>query len=279
MLQAGSARCGQSQVIFDTPHGALSLRSADMRGGIYGRARDTAAWHVGQWENPSGDLPDFTGGRAANASLSVTIAPGGDAIAIHQSGRTLVCGEGTVREFDGLIGTNARGNDPGLPAAERIDLRRGSLADYASLRQQVSLGVKAAALIATPQSCPVAKAVSVLCVVFTNQTRATSLFLQTILFAFNTRPHAVWWARGQHNGRFGYNLLVPDAAELRPGGPSRRFDIDILPDIRRLLAHAPNGLDPDLRDWHVSGAYFGNAVYGGVEVATAWSGYRLVADF
>jgi hypothetical protein len=273
-----SARSAGLQTAIAGPAAILSIHPVQQSGLLYGRSRDQAEWHVSQWNNPSGNLPDFQNGSTSNNSLAVIIrsAPIGS-VTIAQNGKMLACttAKGTPIEFDGLIGTNTSKNNQRLPSAERAISDKVSLASYTALVQEINLNILAASILSAPPRCPVSKAVAIVSVVLSNQTIQSTLFLQIILGSVNTSPRAVWWARGKPNGRFGYNFPAEQGTESTRIGEERQFRIDLLSMLRNLIENNNVGMDPDLRHWVISGAYFGNAIYGDVKFVTTWSGYQL----
>lgn len=269
------ARC---EPVFDPPAEKLSIHPLEQHGELYGAARDAAAWHVAQWNNPGGEVVDFKDGRAANDGLTVEVDHGAEPhFKISQNGEQLRCeGNGTPLEFDGFIGTNTKANNPGLPSAEHGDMRSVPLSKLGSLTQEIGLKLNQAAL-AGNSHCAVSKSLSIVCVVFTNKISKQVFFYQISLYGFNLTPKSFWWARGRPNGRFGYNQVTDIAARPWAVGDSRKLKLDILPAVQNLITTSGVGIDPNLDDWFLSAAYFGNTLYGQVRLETEWSGYSLQA--
>ncbi len=274
-LAASAARC---EPVFDPPGERLSIHPLDQRGELYGAAREQAAWHVAQWNNPSGALADFRAGRAANDSMVVAIDGGAEPhFRIAQNGEQLRCeGNGAPLEFDGFIGTNTRGNNPGLPTAEHGDVPAIPLSKLGSLTQEMGLKLNQANLVGNSR-CAVSKSLSIVCAVFTNRDAKQVFFYQIALYGFNVNPKSFWWARGRPNGRFGFNQVTDVAAKPWAVGDSRKLKLDILPAVRSLITTSGVGIDPNLDHWSLSAAYFGNTLYGQVSLDTEWSSYRLEA--
>lgn len=272
---ASAARC---EAVFDPPGELLSIHPLAQRGELYGAARERASWHLSQWNNPGGDIADFRDGRAASDGLVVEIGQGAEPhFRIAQDGGRLGCeGNGSPLEFDGFIGTNTRANNPNLPSAEHGDMRTVPLSRLSSLTQEIDLKLDRAELVGSTR-CPVSKSLSVVSVVFTNREAKQVFFYQVALYAFNVSPKSFWWAKGRPNGRFGFNEVTDIAATAWPVGESRKLKRDILPAIRALISTSGVGIDPNLDNWVVSGAYFGNTLYGQVRLETEWSAYRLDA--
>ena len=269
------------QPVFSSPGVQLSIKPVGGSTETYGRARGSATWHVAQWDNPSGNIRDFAGNVAANDSMTVrSDAAGHPGITIQQTGQLLRCEvNGAPLEFDGLIGTNTAGNDSGLPTAELGETSRRPLARYGVLRQHIELRLVSAELLRKPEPCPVSKAVSLVTLVATNTQMRSTLFVQFILYAFNSAVRDGWWAVGRRNGRYGFNYVLPPAKTAWSPGEARQFDFDMVPIIEPLITQNTVGMDQDLDHWIITGAYFGNAIYGDVALTTSWSDYRLGADF
>lgn len=272
------ASAGRCEPVFDPPGERLSIHPLEQRGEMYGAARDAAAWHVSQWNNPSGALADFKAGQAANGSMVVAIDRGTEPrFRIEQNGEQLRCEQnGAPLEFDGFIGTNTLSNNPGLPSAEHGDMRSIPLSKLGSLTQEINLKLNQANLVGSSR-CAVSKSLSIVCVVFTNKQAKQSFFYQIALYGFNVIPKSFWWAKGRPNGRFGYNQITEVAANPWAVGESRGLKRDILPAVRSLITTAGVGIDPNLDNWFLSAAYFGNTLYGQVSLQTEWSSYRLEA--
>jgi hypothetical protein len=83
--------------------------------------------------------------------------------------------------------------------------------------------------------------------------------------------------KGPPNGRFGFNQLTDIAAKPWAVGDSRKLKLDILPAVQSLITTSGVGIDPNLDNWFLSAAYFGNTLYGQVRLDTEWSSYRLDA--
>ena len=269
------ARC---EPVFDPPGEALSIHPLAQHGELYGAARDAAAWHVAQWNNPGGDVGDFKDGRAANDGLAVEIDRGAEPhFKILQNGAQLRCEQnGTPLEFDGFIGSNTKANNPNLPSAEHGDMRSVPLSRLGSLTQQISLKLNQADLVGGAP-CAFSKSLSIVCVVFTNKQSKQVFFYQIALYGFNVSPKSFWWAKGRPNGRFGFNQVTDIAAGPWAVGDSRKLKLDILPAVERLITTSGVGIDPNQDNWFLSAAYFGNTLYGQVRLETEWSSYSLEA--
>ena len=270
-----AARC---EPVFDPPGEVLSIHPLAQHGELYGAARGAAAWHVAQWNNPGGDVGDFKDGRAANDGFAVEIDGGAEPrFKILQSGEQLRCDEnGRPLEFDGFIGSNTRDNNPGLPSAEHGEMRSVPLSKLGSLTQEISLKVNQANLISS-SGCAFSKSLSIVTVVFTNKQAKQAFFYQIVVYGFNLDPKSFWWAKGRPNGRYGFNQVTDLAAKPWAVGDNRKLKLDILPAVQSLIAASGVGIDPNLDNWFLSAAYFGNTLYGQVRLETEWSSYRLEA--
>jgi hypothetical protein len=273
-ITANAARC---EPVFDPPGETLSIHPLAQHGELYGTARDSAAWHVAQWNNPGGDVADFKDGRAVNDGLSIEIDHGAEPhFKISQNGEQLRCEEnGNPLEFDGFLGSNTKANNPNLPSAEHGDMRSVPLSKLGSLTQEISLKLNQAGLVGS--RCAVSKSLSLVCVVFTNKQSKQTFFYQISLYGFNLNPKSFWWAKGRPNGRYGFNQVTDVAAKPWAVGDSRKLKLDILPAVQSLITSSGVGIDPNLDNWVLSAAYFGNTLYGQVRLETEWSSYRLEA--
>jgi hypothetical protein len=194
-LVGTAARC---EPVFDPPGERLSIHPLEQRGELYGAARDSAAWHVSQWNNPGGDVADFRDNRASNDGLVVEVDQGTPPhYKIVQNGEQLRCdGNGIPLEFDGFIGTNTKANNPGLPGAEHDGVIAVPLSRLGSLTQQIDLKLNQAALVGSPR-CAVSKSLSIVCVVFTNKISKQVFFYQISLYGFNLTTKSFWWTKGR----------------------------------------------------------------------------------
>lgn len=275
VITGAGARC---EPVFDPPGETLSIHPLAQHGQLYGAARDSAAWHVAQWNNPAGDIPDFTGGRAANDGLAVEIVHDTPPhFSISQDGGQLHCEEnGRPLEFDGFLGSNTKANNPNLPSAENGTIISVPLSKLGALTQEIQLKLNHANLVGG-SACGFSKSLSIVCVVFTNKQAKQVFFYQIVLYGFNVSPKSFWWARGKPNGRYGFNQVTDLAARPWQEGESRQLKLDILPAVENLIGASGVGIDPNLDNWVLSAAYFGNTLYGGVHLETEWSSYGLDA--
>ena len=262
--------------VFDPPSSQLSIQPPDPGHPLYGHDVAAARWHIAQWNNPDGGIPDLINGRSRNGSMAFATNSGPRiSYVITQDGGKLRCSDvGSITEFDGLIGTNTARNNPGTPSAEgHVPL---SLSRYLSLTQKISLTVQAAAFIKKPRQCLVSKAISFVCIVLNNTRRRSTFFYQVILASFGTAPRVVWWARGNRNSRYGYNDLATSFGQRAvSAGTWALYKFDALPRLRALIERNKVGMDPEIGDWYISGAYFGNAIWGDVRLSTEWADYAL----
>lgn len=263
----------QTRLIFEPPATALSIHSYAHDVPVYGQARNSAAWHVSQWNNPMGDVPDFLDGRTSNGALAIDVREAPLEFTITQNSKALRCEDGLgPREFDGLIGTNTKQNNPNSRSAKLRYNEEKTLDDFGELVQKISMRVGRAEVL--DNSCKTSKAVSLVAIVLDNTVNRSTLFLQIILYALNADPKEFWWAVGKNGNRFGYNFV---RYRVAADNAENRYSEDLLPKIIQLIKLNKVGMDPEPRNWKVSGAYFGNAVYGHVTLSTTWSQYSLEA--
>jgi hypothetical protein len=213
---------------------------------------------------------------AGNSSLTVREVSGEPIrFVIHQSGERLGCEKNRVPiEFDGFIGANTRANNPDSSSAER-PIVQTPLAGLTSLTQKLT--VKLDSIVTLRQTCEVTKAASIVCIVFSNKIAHQTFFLQVVVLGLGVGRQPFWWARGQKNGRYGYNLVADTAKTNWQPGQEKEISIDVLPNVMSLISSGSFGIDKNLDNWLISGAYFGNVVYGQIEIETEWSAYSLTA--
>jgi hypothetical protein len=93
----------------------------------------------------------------------------------------------------------------------------------------------------------------------------------------NNKPH--FWSAGvqtKPNGSlaFGMNDFLSSYTQPLINDANPHFiAVDILPRINEIISSGVYGLDTDLSHWKLSGMYYGQAIWGAVQLTTQWQGF------
>lgn len=285
---------------------------------LYAQTGPRPNWFIGQWQIAGGKLPAFrrmatpSGGTAfvsRNEAASVVIVQNGPEIGVtlSQNGPTQPCTTPTGRphEFDLFVNTGGPWVHPALASALSAPPQGGnapSLAQMARLDQHVSVHIAQPVPSGPGRGCKVNQGNVLTAVTLVNDDvqPAQVLFYQVSLHVVcggGATAHAAcernlsrpfqWWTgmEGRDTrGRvtklsFGFDQRLPGLGRpFLPAGGRQDVDIDLLPDLLRLIAAGAHGMDRDPAHWRVSGAYHGESVWGDVSLHTQWSDYRLTAQ-
>jgi hypothetical protein len=116
-------------------------------------------------------------------------------------------------------------------------------------------------------------------VTLSNNSASQTIFYQPSLYKYPTASHAFWFS---NTSPFGYQAVMGNYG-LSPLVPGVQTDftgknpIDVLPDIKAQITAATNGLDTNVNDWYVAGAYYGHAAWGDVNAETEFCCFKVVA--
>jgi hypothetical protein len=263
-------------------------------------------WFIGQWNIAGGVLPPFDRATTPDGADRFISHNRAAAVTIHQrasvtdyefvqDGSTQPCvtPAGRPHEFDLFANTvsSSLGAPPRLP----------SLADMTQLDQHISVRVIAEHSQGPGTRCNINQGNVLTAVTIANSDVQPPqvLFYQLSLHVFcgdgamqvacnrNLARAFYWWSGTEshdHLGRvelrsFGYDQRLPELGRpFIPVGPRQTLDINLLPELLRLVTSSGNGIDPNPAHWRVSGAYHGQNVWGDVRLSTEWGGYRLTAQ-
>jgi hypothetical protein len=253
----------------------------------YGASSPDANWVVGQWNIPD-NLPAFSGNTTSNQYAAVTLGQD-NSFTLSQDASTLPCnrlygsGRNLVDEFDILVQPVPTGFLSMLStpqARPRIPLDQLS-------NVTISGTVKVTQMQEADASCRATQGIVGIGVVATDPDTHQTFFYQVSFtvykdlgdgFAVNQAP-SNWFFQGSNiqNGdahQFGYGDRAWNSYSMAPlaAGQSESFSLNVLPVIKQLMAQqAGNGMDQNLDDWAVTGAYYGESAFGHVQVGSAWS--------
>jgi hypothetical protein len=313
LLFAASGTAAAADItIYAAPTG-FGLAAPEKGGGpspvdIYSTTAPHPDWFIGQWANASGRLPPFQpldaqgvpGFVSRDKAAGVTFV--GGRYTFFQNGPLQPCTTraGRPHEFDLFAGTAAARMNPILRNAEQAPAPALTLGAMRRLDQHVAVEV-IGETAGSGTRCKVNQGVVLTAVTLSNTIARPPqvLFYQLSLRLFcgegplmtacrNNRVHPSFWARGeaQHDAaghatvrEFGYDQRLPQLGRpFIPVGQRLSLDIDLLPDLLRIITAGENGLDRDPAHWRIGGAYHGQSVWGDVSLSTAWDSYRLTAS-
>jgi hypothetical protein len=284
---------------------------------LYARTGPRPNWFIGQWATAGGKLPPFERIAGPNGAVefvsrsraaSVSIAQHGAALSyvLSQNGPSQPCttAAGRPHEFDLFANTGGPQMNPALDSAVATATQGAkppTLAQMTRLDQHVVVEVAGAAATETGKHCKINQGNVLTAITLVNDRAKPTqvLFYQLSLYVVcggverascerNLSKPFFWWTDEDgrdHAGRvtvrsFGYDQRLPQLGRpLLRIGAHQTLDIDLLPDVLRLIAEGAHGIDTDAAHWRVSGAYHGQSVWGDVSMRTTWSDYRLTAEF
>lgn len=287
-LAAAPARA-EPQQVFAPPTGHWIVPS-DRSDRLYGAPDNSANWTVSQWNSPE-DLPPFHNGVSQNGSAGVIVGSDGS-YTLQQSGQALTCNKTydssmkDVHEFD-LFVSPIGSNRPSYRQAALGGPR--TLAALAHIYHRIS--VRPAVAEVLDNACPRTKSTLVTSVTLSDPSTHQTLFYQLRLGTKEATGEAwtltqpFWFARGEDprrakRGYFGYDDSISSfgAAPVALGVVST-YAVDLLPRLVALIREGDaNGLDQNLNDWSIKGAYFGQIIWGHIRVRTNWSKFSLAVD-
>jgi hypothetical protein len=264
-----------------------------------------APWRVAQWNAPHpleridrACLAGRRSYRSRSPSISFVVrthapcqsteledaaaAPAGDdaSFEVTQQGTGLRCEmNGIPFEFDAFFA-------PQPSAISKVALTRPIDATR-RLRHRITLIVDESHQGASGD-CKVNQNHAITSVVFTNRRRRQTLFYQLTLHQDGLREAGpFWWATGKSGmggwastkgeERYGFQDRLEKFGLREPErGERLQLDIDLLGRIRQIISEGGKyGMDQDLSDWFLTGAYFGQGLWGRGNLSTRWTGYRL----
>jgi hypothetical protein len=235
-----------------------------------------ARWRVSQWFSPEPDLPPFSDGRTGNRALRVTVepAPNGLQYTIHQSGQRMGCVlAGQPWEFDSFVAPITSPTPQAEAATKLSDLSSVNVGQMQRLTHRISL--EPIAYTPAGPSCEHNKAVFMTAIVLSNRRKGQTFFYQLHLANLDHAARPFWWALGK-NERYGFGDMLSTYGHLEAEvGKAASYEIDLAPRLKSLIKTAGHGMDADESNWHVSGTYHGQAIWGNVVASSRWSGFYL----
>ncbi len=255
------------------PHGAPAH---------YGATAPQAAWVIAQWNIPGGKLsvfaPDGSGAfKADSTEAHVQVTPGAGTINFHQTGAVLPCSSsnGSPRESDLFF----------APAGSRL-VKLVPLEGLGGLQQQAVVTLQAAVLANAVCKVNLGYAVLAVTLVDRKVQPAQVFFYQLELSQLCQVPAGAPACPSAHSHMYYYGRKNPYGADDylplagRPylaSGETARLSINLLPRLITALQDGPAGIDRDPSHWVVSSAYYGQHIWGKVELSTSWSDVKLTA--
>lgn len=258
-------------------------------------------WHIAQWGIPE-ELPEqFTdlGNRSwkiENTFAAATFTPLGSTytVQLQQKVSDFDC----TKEFDLLIEpTEARAYPPNPSTAEPKEAfipeeERPSLALMDALRMQTTSRLISATqgtkcgLDTNPETQDLAS--TVFAIVFHNDAKNQGLFYQ--LATYDSRPgktfNGEWFGTDEDladetEDLFGVSdsVSIPELGGtlLTKGGSAITYNLNIAPRIKSLISSGHGGIDTELKNWKVFGAYYGSYVSPGSTITSEYSSLDITS--
>ena len=239
---------------------------------LYGAYNASSTWHITQWGSPGANMPAFSSNMTAGCCEGIVLGAG-NSYTINQvtyANPALACGA----EFDSFAEVNDPGTYPGYPS--------GHVTVSPTLQNMNSLGLNISLIIqhmdVVDNKCQINQNSQMIAIVLQNKVKGQVLFYQIELGGYYNRsglPKQFWWSTTSPFGytetaAIGYN--TPQAVP----GIKRIFNLNILPNLKRIIASSPASMDKNLNDWIVSSTYHGSAVWGHMSVSANWSNFSLI---
>jgi hypothetical protein len=259
---------------------------------VTGSTGTDANWTVAQWGTDD-PLIDFgKGSQASGAGLSYESANGRasvkvtnvannsevQSISLSQNGGNYPCttASGSPNEFDLYYGPSGTANTPALQSASLTSYAPSiapSLAQLGSMRVNTSVSFYSW----TPKTslnCAVNQSSALYSVVLSNASKKQTLFYQIEL---NASGSATYFFQGTASsggvGVYGIDDYLPAYGQpvMQKSG-SYSLNIDLLPELLKLVQNAQYGMDPHPADWTIGGIYVGGHIWGDTGLSTIWYG-------
>jgi|GEM_PF-2102523 hypothetical protein len=296
---AASAQTDETQGhdLFETPQGLWVLPSKPApdrpKNKLYGASSPAANWTISQWDIPE-DLPPIENNATKNQYAAVSFAQPGE-FTLWQNGNTLPCekqfpsGKLLPDEFDLFIGpvTSAfKGHQTAFMG------KREALSTLTQIRMRISVTPRTFQI--ADATCPITHAIMGGSVVLTNLISHQTFFYQLNFAIYQPSasgvalalPHPGWFftgtnvqAGGAHQFGYGDRIWASFGVTPPPIGGTDNVDVNLLPRLKQLIADGARfGIDQNLADWSVTGAYYGQSVFGHIQFGTDWHKISLKAD-
>ena len=248
---------------------------------LYGQTDLSDNYAVAQWSNPN-ELSGFATApcsfgsncyKATSANIVDTIYTGPDSnrwIDFTTTGVGLACGTEMDSLQRPLDSTYAR-----YPSAVLGTASIGSLSHL-----YVFFKAEPVSFVTVDNNCSTTQANMLFDVTLSDKSASQTIFYQPSLFKYPAPSHAFWFSNTNPfgyqavMGNYGLRSLVPGVVSDFTGNNS----IDILPDITTQIRAATNGLDPNVNNWYVTGAYYGHATWGDMNPETEFCCFKVVAS-
>ncbi len=272
----------------------------------YNPTRGDANWAISQWNIPGQSAPSWIRGyRSQNGNIDVQVIEQNgmpSAVSLSQDGGLLPCFPDPKSEYDLFVGPNWKGFASAFPSAGPSV--NTSLDSIPALLMSAELTVTNI-WRASSRACGVNQRAIDFSAVFSNSGDQAhpGQTLYYDLAPYATRcdavaSDAICDARINFPAYFyfdgtGDNAYRDDAGKIihqvfgydddftvynKPTlvlSQSQSYEIDILPRVKYVIAHGPNGMDTDLSHWRLSGIYYGSHIWGNVGIASEWRNFNV----
>ncbi|MBI3273536.1 MAG: Ig-like domain-containing protein [Candidatus Colwellbacteria bacterium] len=245
-----------------------------------------STWRIAQWgilqELPE-QFIDLGQGKwkIENQHARVTFAPSGSGLSVELRQDATNSEFGCGNEFDLLIEPNENRayRDPPHPQAFVPEGTRPRLGIIDTLTMRVSSRLLEA--LQGNRCAPGTNfASTVFAVVFHNDTANQGLFYQIVTFdSRNTSFNGFWFDTQGPIFGVSDSVSMLGGSPLLQGGAAIFYNLNIAERVKSLIQNNPHGLDKNLNNWKVFGAYYGSYVSAGSKITSEYKALDISATF
>lgn len=267
--------------VFAQPSG-FWLVPSDHSGQLYGSTSPDANWNIAQWHIPE-DLPAFSDNSTQNADAAVSLGSYDNEVNFTQMASDLICSTtSSPVEFDLFASPNNDNyrNYPSAAVGVSPSANLDTLTDIT-----YSFTVHSQVMTTLDDACELAQGSQVAAVVLSDPTAGQTLFYEVrveryrVLDGVTTTqlPSPYWYQTGSPNGIYGYGDNVTTyGAPAATIGTTESYNLHLLSRLTQLVQQANTyGMDQNLSDWYIRGAYYGQLCWSHMDIESQWSSFAL----
>jgi hypothetical protein len=252
---------------------------------LYGPTWSGANWNIEQWGTPTSQLPSFRNGSTSNSAAGATVS--GNGMLLNQSTAQASCGTTVPPEFDLFAAPNITKTYPGYPSAALDVSPSANLSALSAISFGITLKPLAMHTLGTgcqsPATAGVNQGVMMGGVILSDPTNGQTFFYQ-IQFAVyrlhngvtTTSMPSYFYFTGA-NAQWGYDDDATVYGEPQATvGTVTTYSFSLLSRLDQLIKKGrAYGMDQNLANWSINGAYYGNCAWGHVDTDAQWQNFSL----
>ena len=254
-------------------------------GQLYGPTSPEANWNVEQWGIPTSQLPPFRAGVTANQAAGAIVTR--NRVLLDQTTAQLSCGTTAPPEFDLFAAPNINPTYPGYPSAALNVSPSANLAAMKAISFGITLRPSALHALGSPCESPatagINQGVMMGAVILTDPLAGQTFFYQIQLAVYRlqdgvttTSMPSFFFFTGA-GGQWGYDDDATVYGQPQATvGTSTTYHFELQPRLEQIIKQGQAyGMDQNLADWSINGAYYGNSAWGHVVTAAQWQNFSL----